>query len=161
MTENNFVVLRGQLASEPTLHELPNGTLILRLYLVVERESGPGYGAAAGKATPPADIIRVVRYGRKARDDYFYLRKDAQVVVFGWNQSRLYTDRRSGREVRRAQLEVNARTIVYGRGCNYERGDRQRAERQDEQRLSTEAPSSPAPSHWVDELLKALREDGE
>lgn len=128
MTENNIVILRGNLAEDPYLQTLPNGTAYLRFRLVVERGPSQMPRDLKGQDVQRADLMRIVRYGVQAEVDYFYLRKGAAVVVFGWNQSRPYIDRKSGRDIQRLQLEVNAQFIVYGRNCNFERGDRQRAE---------------------------------
>ncbi len=129
MPENNIVILRGTLADEPYLQNLPNGTPYLQFFLIVERSPNQMPRDVKGKEVQRADVLRVASYGMQAETDYFYLQKGAAIVVFGWNQSRPYVDRRGGREARRVQQEVNAQLIFYGRNCNFERGDRHRADR--------------------------------
>lgn len=159
MPENNIVILRGHLADDPYLQNLPNGTPYLQFFLIVERSPSQMPRDLKGKEVQRADVLRVVSYGVQAETDYFYLQKGAAIVVFGWNQSRPYIDRRSGREVRRVQQEVNAQSIVYGRNCNFERGDRHRADIlvRDGDRSSEpqDAPAVPMP----DQLLNMLSGD--
>lgn len=128
MADNNIVILRGHLADDPYLETMPSGAPHLRFFLLVERSTSQMPRSATGKEIQKTDLLRVVRYGQQAETDNFYLRKGASIVVFGWNQSRLYVDRRSGKEVRRLQQEVNAQLIFYGRNCNFERGDRHQAD---------------------------------
>lgn len=128
MPGNNSVHLFGSLAVDPYFQPLPDGTPYLRFILVVERDTDQMPKAAKAQYSQRADLIRVVEYGIKAEVDYYYLRKGASVAVYGWNQSRSYTDRRSGKALTRNQLEVNAKLIVYGRSCDFERGDRHRAD---------------------------------
>jgi single-stranded DNA-binding protein len=156
MTENNIVILRGNLAEDPYLQTLPNGTAYLRFRLVVERGPSQMPRDLKGKEVQRADLIRVVRYGLQAEVDYFYLRKSAEVVVFGWNQSRPYLDRKGGREVQRLQLEVNAQGIVLGRNCHFERGDRQRVEVLAGQGQESADTSLEASFKMSDPILKLL-----
>jgi single-stranded DNA-binding protein len=127
MAENNIVILRGSLVEDPFLENLPSGTPFLHFRLAVERDPSQMPHDMRGKEFQAVDVMRVVRYGVQAKIDYFYLQQGAQAVVFGWNQSRLYTEHKGGKPVRRLQLEVNAQCIIYGPNCNFERGNRQRA----------------------------------
>lgn len=162
MPDNNIVILRGHLASDPYLNTLPNGTSYLQLLLVVERGPSQMPREAKGREVQQADVMRVVRYGLQAEMDYFYLRGGATIVVFGWNQSRAYTDRRSGREVRRVQLEVNAQLIVYGQGCNFERGDRHKADKEERSGTSgQDIRRGEQATALTDQLLKILAVEAE
>lgn len=162
MSKNNIVILRGNLADDPYYQVLENGTPYMRFLLVVERDGDQMPRAATGKEPQRADLIRVVEYGLKAEADYAYLRKGAAVVVFGWNESRSYIDRRGGNEIRRNQLEVNAQLIVYGRGCNFERGDRRRAEMIEREGEQNVALFSDQPAVTLsDKLLRMLSVEAE
>lgn len=145
MSQNNFIHLSGNLADDPYFETLsgPKGqTPYIRFDLVVERDAGQGgpgpFDAADsqdgfdGRADSDgrkderrADLIRVTAYGVRARIDFFFLKKGAHVAIGGWLQSRRYYDR-GARKMRRV-MEVNAQKISYGRGCDFERGERQRA----------------------------------
>jgi len=127
MPANNICFARGNLVNDPYFYDDLNGagTPYLRFHLAVPRDDNQ-----RPRRSPPkqvVDVLRVVRYGEQAEVDYRYLVKGAEVAVFGWSQSRKYTDRKSSNKVR-AQQEVIAETIVYGRGCTLERGDRWRRE---------------------------------
>jgi single-stranded DNA-binding protein len=143
MPQNNFIHLSGNLADDPYF-ELLSGergkTPYIRFDLVVERDVEQGGGEAFtsahsrdGAATSPAssrredrraDLIRVTEYGVRARIDFFFLKKGAYVALGGWLQTRRYFDRGTNRM--RRVMEVNAQKISYGRGCDFERGERQR-----------------------------------
>lgn len=138
MPQNNFIHLSGTLADEPYFELLPGEkgkTPYIRFDLVVERDSGQAGSSALdpasdqdGFAAPVdgrrADLIRVTEYGVRARIDYFFLKKGAQITVSGWLQSRRFLDR-DAKRMRRA-TEVTAQKISYGRGCDFDRGERQR-----------------------------------
>jgi single-stranded DNA-binding protein len=139
MPQNNFIHLSGTLADEPYF-ELLSGekgkTPYIRFDLVVERDSGQAGSSVLdpansqdGFAAPVdgrrADLIRVTEYGVRARIDYFFLKKNAHITVSGWLQSRRYFDRPAKRM--RRVIEVAAQKISFGRGCDFERGERQRA----------------------------------
>jgi single-stranded DNA-binding protein len=162
VSRNNIVILRGNLARDPYFQVLDNQTPYLRFFLVVERDADQLPRAANGKDIQRADLIRVVEYGLKAEVDYRYLRQGSAVMVVGWNQSRAYFDRRGGAEIRRNQLEVNAQFIFYGRSCNFERGDRYRAEvieREGEQ--SAMLLGGDPPAALSEALLKMLSVEAE
>jgi hypothetical protein len=145
VSRNNFIHLSGNLAEDPYFEMLSgqNGrTPYIRFDLVVERDAGQagpgpfdqpesqdgfnGRGEGEGrKDERRADLIRVTEYGVRARIDFFYLKKGAHVAISGWLQSRRYYDR-GARKMRRV-MEVNAQKVSYGRGCDFERGERQRA----------------------------------
>ncbi len=138
MPQNNFIHLAGTLAEDPYFEMVPGEkgkTPYIRFDLVVERDSGQGGSSALDPAGGQdgftgrtdgrrADLIRVTEYGVRARIDYFFLKKNAHVTVSGWLQSRRYLDR-GAKRMRRA-TEVTAQKISYGRGCDFERGERQR-----------------------------------
>ncbi len=162
MPENNIVILRGHLASDPLLNTLPGGTSYLQLFLVVERGPSQMSPTTRGREVQQADVIRVVRYGLEAEENYFYLQKGATLVVFGWNQSRVYVERRGGRELRRVQLEVTAQLIFYGRGCNFERGDRHKADRNERSgRPGLVGEQAEPLSTLTEQLLKILTVEAE
>jgi len=141
---NNFVHLSGNLADDPYFEMISGDTgkmPYIRFDLVVERDSeqgGPGPFDPAGnpegfagwptgagrKAERRADLIRVTEYGVRARLDFFYLKKGAQVTISGWLLSRRYLDR--GTKRMRRVTEVNAQKISCGPGCDFVRGERQR-----------------------------------
>jgi single-stranded DNA-binding protein len=143
--QNNFIHLSGNLADDPYFEMLrgqKGQTPYIRFDLVVERDPNQsGRGAQEGPdnkdgyASQPhadgrkderrADLIRVTEYGTRARIDFFYLKKGAHVCISGWLCSRRYYDR--GAKRMRRIMEVNAQKISYGRGCDFERGERQRA----------------------------------
>lgn len=139
MPQNNFIHLSGTLADEPYFELLPGEkgkTPYIRFDLVVERDSGQAGSSALdsangqdGFAAPVdgrrADLIRVTEYGVRAKIDYFFLKKNAHITVSGWLQSRRYFDR-AAKRMRRV-IEVAAQKISFGRGCDFERGERQRA----------------------------------
>jgi single-stranded DNA-binding protein len=136
--QNNFIHLSGNLADDPYFEMLSGEkgkTPYIRFDLVVERDSGQGGpssldpagnqdGFAARTDDRRADLIRVTEYGVRARIDFFFLKKGAHVAISGWLQSRRYFDR--GAKRMRRVTEVNAQKISYGRGCDFERGERQR-----------------------------------
>jgi single-stranded DNA-binding protein len=142
MPQNNFIHLSGNLADDPYFEMLQGEkgkTPYIRFDLVVERDhsaaphddsAGAGAGKAASDKSKPADsdlsadLIRVVAFGVHAWVDFFYLRKGAYVCVSGCLQSRRYFDR--GVKKMRRIMEVNGQKISYGRGCDFERGERQR-----------------------------------
>jgi hypothetical protein len=144
MAQNNFIHLSGNLADDPHFEMLTGEkgrTPYVRFDLVVERDAGQGgpgpfdpsgsqdgFAARSGgdgrKDERRADLIRVTEYGLRARIDYFFLKKGAHVAISGWLQSRRYFDR--GLKRMRRVTEVNAQKISYGRGCDFERGERQR-----------------------------------
>ncbi len=156
----NIVVLRGNLADDPYFQHTPDGAPYLRFFLVVEREGAVSRNH--GNEPQRADLIRVVEFGQHAELDYFYLRKGAGVVVFGRLQSRAYKDFRSGVETRRNQLEVIAHFIVYGRGCDMERGDRHRDDMAERGGEGAEvATVARAETSLPDHLLKMLSADAE
>ena len=145
MPQNNFIHLSGNLADDPYFEMLrgeKGKTPYIRFDLVVERDMGfapreadvdvdsvdgparqpaPGGGALDRRA----DLIRVTGFGVHAWIDFFYLKKGAYICTSGWLQSRRYFDR--GVKKMRRIMEVNAQKISYGRGCDFERGERQRA----------------------------------
>ena len=144
MPQNNFIHLSGNLADEPSFEMLrgeKRKTPYIRFDLVVERDMGlapreADVDAASvdGTARPPtpangaldrrADLIRVTGFGVHAWIDFFYLKKGAYICISGWLQSRRYFDR--GVKKMRRIMEVNSQKISYGRGCDFERGERQR-----------------------------------
>ncbi|MCC7358081.1 MAG: single-stranded DNA-binding protein [Anaerolineales bacterium] len=138
MPQNNFIYLSGNLADDPYFEMLSGEkgkTPYIRFDMVVERDSGQGGPSSldpagsqdgfAGRADDRrADLIRVTEYGVRARIDFFFLKKGAHVAISGWLQSRRYFDR--GAKRMRRVTEVNAQKISYGRGCDFERGERQR-----------------------------------
>lgn len=138
MPPDNFIHLSGTLADDPYFEMLPGAkgkTPYIRFDLVVERDSGQagpssldptgGQEGLAGRTDGrQADLIRVTEYGVRARIDFFFLKKGAHVAISGWLQSRRYFDR--GAKRLRRVTEVNAQKISYGRGCDFERGERQR-----------------------------------
>lgn len=144
MPQNNFIHLSGNLADDPYFEMLTGEkgkTPYIRFDIVVERDTFQGGPAALesaygqdGPAGPNnngqkderrADLIRVTEYGVRARIDFFFLKKGAHVAISGWLQSRRYYDR--GAKKMRRVMEVNAQKVSYGRGCDFERGERQRA----------------------------------
>jgi len=145
MPQNNFIHLSGNLADDPYFEMLrgeKGKTPYVRFDLVVERDLGqaPRDGAAdadghndpsgqsavsSGAPDRRADLIRVTGFGVHAWIDFFYLKKGAYICISGWLQSRRYFDR--GVKKMRRIMEVNAQKISYGRGCDFERGERQRA----------------------------------
>lgn len=156
MPENNIVILRGNLADDPCLQNLPNGTPYMLFFLIVERSPSQMPRDLKGREVQRADVLRVVSYGVQAETDYFYLQKGAAVVVFGWNQSRPYVDRRSGRDVRRVQQEVNAQLIFYGRNCNIERGDRHRADKDERTGQRIASRQNELATAMTEQILKIL-----
>ena len=144
MPQNNFIHLSGNLADDPYFEMLSGEkgkTPYIRFDLVVERDSGQGGPSSLDPASSQdgfagrpdeagrkderrADLIRVTEYGVRARIDFFFLKKGAHVAISGWLQSRRYYDR--GTKRMRRVTEVNAQKISYGRGCDFERGERQR-----------------------------------
>jgi single-stranded DNA-binding protein len=144
--QNNFIHLSGNLADDPYFEMLrgqKGQTPYIRFDLVVERDpdqsgqgaqEGPdnkdGYGGqpqADGRLRQDdrrVDLIRVTEYGTRARIDFFYLKKGAHVCISGWLCSRRYYDR--GVKRMRRIMEVNSQKVSYGRGCDFERGERQR-----------------------------------
>lgn len=154
----NFVVLQGNLADDPYLQSMPDGTPYLRFFLVVDRERGLSHDH--GEQPQRADLLRVIQFGPRAELDYFYLRKGAETVVFGRLHSRAYKDLRSGVETRRNQLEVVTQFIVYGQGCDMYQGDRHRdemAERGGEDAAVATNESVMLPKH----LVRMLSADAE
>lgn len=137
MPKNNTVTLTGNLADEPYFEVLARGksgeTQYIRFDLLVERDVSQGGEPPAGsdgqdgsgkKSKRRADLVRVVMYGIPAWCAYFYLKQGARVSVSGWVQTRKYFDKALKHE--RRVTEINAQEITYGRGCDFERGDRQR-----------------------------------
>ena len=145
MPQNNFIHLSGNLADDPYFEMLRGDkgkTPYIRFDLVVERDlgqapreaeadadsvDGPARQAAraGGALDRRADLIRVTGFGVHAWIDFFYLKKGAYICISGWLQSRRYFDR--GVKKMRRIMEVNSQKISYGRGCDFERGERQRA----------------------------------
>lgn len=142
MPKNNSVYLSGFIVDEPHFEVLNDSTPYLRFKLVVLRDTGQLHQSALeastdnrhGQKPEPRhrrDVLRVVAYGQRARVDFFYLKKGAQVSVYGWAESRMYFDRNLHQ--RRQVMEINAQRIIPSRGCDFERGDKHR------QRLEEEA----------------------
>jgi len=145
MPQNNFIHLSGNLADDPYFEMLrgeKGKTPYIRFDLVVERDLGQTQREAPAEVAVPAaafgqparsgsasdfhsDLIRVTGFGVHAWVDFFYLKKGAYICISGWLQSRRYFDR--GVKKMRRIMEVNAQKISYGQGCDFERGERQRA----------------------------------
>jgi single-stranded DNA-binding protein len=173
MPQNNFIHLSGNLADDPYFEMLrgeKGKTPYIRFDLVVERDlaQAPREGAAdvdapistpgqpkQADSTPErhADLIRVTGFGVHAWVDFFYLKKGAYVCISGWLQSRRYFDR--GTKKMRRIMEVNAQKISYGRGCDFERGERQRANIL----AQLESERTPIPSDLRSEPLAVASEE--
>lgn len=143
MSHKNYITLVGNLAGDPHFELLDGKTPYLRFDVVVVRSTGQLSRADRNK--PPGqrgrDVIRVVEYGERAGVDYYYLREGAEVSVVGWLETRNFKDPKM-HTWRRVQ-EVNAKSVTFGRGADFERGERYRlqkvAEAQEQGRANLEA----------------------
>ena len=132
MSHKNYITLVGNLAGDPHFELLDGKTPSIRFDVVVVRATGQLSRADRNK--PPGqrgrDVIRVVEYGERAGVDYYYLRKGAEVSVIGWLEMRHFKDPKT-RTWRRVH-EVNAKSITFGRGADFERGERYRRQKIEE-----------------------------
>jgi len=162
MAKNNTVTLIGFLAGDVVFEAVKTSdgastVPYIRFFLVVPRTAEQmSKRDRAGDAPARTDIIRVVEYGHRAEADYYYLSRGAEVAVVGWLQSREYFDRAAQRK--RTVLEVNAERVVYGRGCDFERGDAMRRELEARQAGDVAEPQPVSPDELA-ALLAAM--DGE
>jgi single stranded DNA-binding protein len=122
--DTNIIILSGNLAGEPEIYTFGDGQTQIRLYLAMRRMIGELKQPDIEEHRRKPNIFRVVASGPQAEIDYFYLCKGAGVTVYGELRTREYT--KDGQ--RHAVVEIVANCVVYGRGCNFERGDRHRAE---------------------------------
>lgn len=136
MPKDNAVWVRGRLAADPHFEVLDGRTPYCRFNLVVVRDHSQSSrqtpaGPDSGKSRlERSDLLRVSMYGERASVEYFYLRKGAEVAVSGWMESRRYFDKQARRW--RMVQEINAQSIVFGPGCDFTRGDAQRARKMEE-----------------------------
>ncbi len=134
MPHKNYITIVGHLAADPHYELLGGKTPYIRFDVVVVRSTGQLGGE--DRLKPPGkrerDLIRVVGYGERAAVDYYYLRRGTEVSVVGWLESRHFRDPKA--RVWRRIHEVNAKSIVFGRGADFERGERYRQQRLEEAR---------------------------
>ncbi len=136
MPRDNHVWVRGRLAADPHFEVLDGKTPHIRFNLIVARDNTQlGRGALAPASPPKAkadrcDLLRVAVYGERAALEYAYLRKGAEVGISGWSEARRYYDKRAARW--RLVQEINAQGLMFGRGCDFVRGDAHRQRKLEE-----------------------------
>lgn len=82
----NNVTLMGRLTKDPEVRTSPNGNVVARYTLAVNR-------VYKKEEEPEADFINIAAFGKAAEFAQRYFRKGQQVAVIGNLQTSTYTDK--------------------------------------------------------------------
>ncbi|MBC7258716.1 MAG: single-stranded DNA-binding protein [Chloroflexi bacterium] len=107
----NMDIKEGWVHEEPQVLLTRRGRpkLVFRLAVARDGTRAAKYGETGGTGRG-VDMIHVVMYGERGEALQPLLRKGAQVVVFGWTQSRVYTAKDGSR---RMVTETVAERITF------------------------------------------------